>query len=63
MRPRSGRLLDLRLLVPVLVAWPLVAFWGLVAPPWCVVLTALAALGGVALAALASRRAAHRGWA
>ena len=31
-RPRTSRRLDLRLLVPVAVVWPVVAFWGLVGP-------------------------------
>ena len=59
-RPRSGRALDLRLLVPVLVAWPVVAFWGLVASPW---LVALAAAGAATVAVLARRRRTLRGWA
>ncbi|MFM6849267.1 MAG: ComEC/Rec2 family competence protein, partial [Terrabacter sp.] len=59
-RPRAARLLDLRLLVPVLVAWPVVAFWGLVASLGWVVLAAASAL---VVAALARSRAALRGWA
>jgi competence protein ComEC len=59
-RPRSARALDLRLLVPVLVAWPVVAFWGLVASPRFV---ALAAVGGGTVAVLARRRTTLRGWA
>ncbi|KJK12438.1 competence protein ComEC [Terrabacter sp. 28] len=60
MRPRSARALDLRLLVPVLVAWPVVAFWGLVASPRFV---ALAAVGAGTVAVLARRRTTLRGWA
>ena len=45
-RPRTSRLrLDLRLLVPVVLAWPVVAFWGLVAPVWLVATVALVAAG------------------
>jgi competence protein ComEC len=58
-RPRSARALDLRLLVPVLVAWPVVAFWGLLAPPWIV---AFAAVGAAVVAALALILTARRAW-
>lgn len=57
-RPLTGRRLDLRLLVPVLVTWPVMAFWGLVAPVWCV---ALAAIGAAVVAILVRGRAAVRG--
>ena len=43
-RPRSPARLDLRLLVPVVLAWPAVAFWGLVAPVWLVTTAAVVAL-------------------
>ena len=43
-RPRSSPRLDLRLLVPVVVAWPVTAFWGLVAPVWLVTTAAVVAL-------------------
>ena len=36
--------------MPVLLAWPLVAFWALVAPVWSVILAAVAALGVAVLA-------------
>ena len=43
-RPRSRPRIDLRLLVPVVLAWPVVAFWALVAPVWLVTAAALVAL-------------------
>ena len=55
-RPRAGRRLDLRLLVPVLLAWPVVAFWGLVAPEWLVALVAVVSLAGGVLAARTTGR-------
>ncbi|MFC7594980.1 ComEC/Rec2 family competence protein [Terrabacter sp. GCM10028922] len=56
-RPRTGRRVDLRLLVPVVLAWPVVAFWGLLAPVWLVALVTLVALGVGVLAAVAAVRA------
>jgi len=55
-RPRASRRLDLRLLVPVALAWPVVAFWGLLAQTWLVATVALGALAGGVLAATAARR-------
>ncbi|WP_235508772.1 ComEC/Rec2 family competence protein [Terrabacter sp. Root85] len=55
-RPRTARRLDLRLLVPVVVAWPALAFWGLLAPTWLVAAVALAAIAGGVLAATAAGR-------
>ncbi|GAA1987816.1 ComEC/Rec2 family competence protein [Terrabacter lapilli] len=52
-RPRSVRRLDLRLLVPVVLAWPVLAFVGLVAPVWLVATGAVVALAVAALAAVA----------
>ncbi|GAB3884126.1 ComEC/Rec2 family competence protein [Terrabacter terrigena] len=36
--------------MPVLLAWPVVAFWGLVAPVWVVALVALVAIGAATVA-------------
>lgn len=58
-RPRSERRLDLRLLVPVVLAWPVVAFVGLVAPVRLVAGGAMAALAVAAAAATASTRRAR----
>lgn len=55
-RPRSSLRLDLRLLVPVVLAWPVVAFWGLVAPVWLVTTAALAALASGVLTGVAGAR-------
>lgn len=55
-RPRERRRLDVRLLVPALVAWPVVAFWGLLADLLWVVVAAGACL---VLAAGAARRGAR----
>ena len=53
-RPRTSRHLDLRLLLPVAVTWPALAFWGLLAPVWLVATVAFAALAtGVAAGATA----------
>ncbi|WP_323099795.1 ComEC/Rec2 family competence protein [Intrasporangium sp. YIM S08009] len=57
--PRTAGLLDVRLLVPVVVAWPVVAFWGLTAPEAVVVVVALSALVaavGLVVAARGSTR-------
>ncbi|WP_235506735.1 ComEC/Rec2 family competence protein [Terrabacter sp. Root181] len=51
-RPRTSRRLDLRLLVPVAVVWPVVAFWGLVGPIWLVATVALTALATGVLSAV-----------
>ena len=59
-RGRTRRL-DLRLLVPVVFTWPVVAFWGLLAPVWLVAMVALMALAVGVLAAVAGRSAG--GWA
>lgn len=59
-RPRTDRRLDLRLLVPVVLAWPVVAFWGLVAP---IVLVALVATASLVVGALAAVRAVRAGGA
>ncbi len=48
-RPKVDRRIDLRLLVPVLVAWPVLAFWGLLAP--------IPLVGAAALCALAAASA------
>lgn len=60
-RPRSSRRLDLRLLGPVLLAWPVVAFWGLVAPVWLVTAAALMALATGVLTGVAGARGPARG--
>ena len=59
-RPRTSRRLDLRLLVPVVFTWPVVAFWGLLAPVWLVAMVALMALAVGVLAAVAGRSAGGR---
>ena len=51
-RPRTSRRLDLRLLVPVALVWPVVAFWGLVGPIWLVATVALTALATGVLSAV-----------
>ena len=55
-RPRASRRLDLRLLLPVVLAWPVVAFVGLVAPVWLVASGAVLALAVGTLVATASAR-------
>ena len=57
---KRDRRLDLRLLLPVLVVWPLVAFVALLVPVVVVVLAAGAA-GGGALAVLAAGRSGRSG--
>ncbi|GAA2742447.1 ComEC/Rec2 family competence protein [Terrabacter aerolatus] len=58
-RPRSPSRLDLRLLVPVVVAWPVTAFWGLVAPVWLVTTAAAVALATGVLTAVAGTARDH----
>nr|WP_255524082.1 ComEC/Rec2 family competence protein [Terrabacter sp. MAHUQ-38] len=43
-------------MVPVVPAWPVVAFWGLLGPVWLVALAGALSLGGGVLAALATTR-------
>jgi len=57
-RPRAERSSDLRLLAPVVLSWPVLAFWGLLAP---VPLVGLAALGALATGGLAALLAAGHG--
>ena len=52
-RPKVDRALDLRLVVPVAGAWPILAFWGLVAPLPAV---CLAATGAAVVAGFAASR-------
>ena len=54
-RPRTSRHLDLRLLLPVVVTWPVLAFWGLLAPAWLVATVAFAALAAGVAAGAAAR--------
>ena len=56
-RPKIDRSLDLRLIAPVILSWPVLAFWGLVAPLPLAGVGALASLAFAGVGALlASRR-------
>ncbi|GAB3072313.1 ComEC/Rec2 family competence protein [Intrasporangium mesophilum] len=61
MRPKVERRLDLRLLLPVLVAWPVLGFWGLLAPIPLVGAAGLCALAAASAILLTARRGGRAG--